>query len=61
MRIDLNNKYKVTFGGHIYHTDATSECDAKTKIYNKLKKTEPTFVGDSFVNTNDMKVRSLFK
>lgn len=61
MRINLKNYYQVSFGKYNYHTQAIDSEHAKTKVYNQIKATEPTFLGDSFINANDIEVRELFK
>lgn len=65
MSIRINNRlinnYQVSFGGYNYYVDAIDSEHAKAKVYNKIKKTEPTFLGDSMVNSCDIKVWELFK
>lgn len=62
MRINsLTNNYQVSFGGYNYFVDAIDSEHAKTKVYNQIKKTESTFMGDSMVNTSDIRVWELFK
>ena len=62
MRINsLINNYQVSFGGYNYYVNAIDSEHVKAKVYNQIKETEPTFMGDSMVNASDIKVWELFK